>query len=76
MGPPRNADTRLGVDRPASGKVFPLSDRKARLGIDRPASGKIGPPQDRDVLGYMGTSLIRNTPHVGPYSSPMPRDLL
>ena len=24
---------------------------------------------------YMGTSLIRNTPPVGPYSSPMPRDV-
>ena len=26
-------------------------------------------------LGFRGTSLIRNTPTVGPYSSPMPMDL-
>ena len=27
------------------------------------------------MCAYRGTSLIRNTPPVGPYSSPMPRDL-
>jgi len=27
------------------------------------------------LQGYRGTSLIRNTPPIGPYSSPMPRDL-
>ena len=27
------------------------------------------------IAGYRGTSLIRNTLPVGPYSSPMPRDL-
>jgi len=29
----------------------------------------------RAYRGYRGTSLIRNTPPVGPCSSPMPRDL-
>ena len=28
-----------------------------------------------DVEPYRGTSLIRNAPLVGPYSSPLPRDL-
>ena len=33
-------------------------------------------PVERDRASqYRGTSLIRNTPTVGPYSSPMPRDL-
>ena len=27
------------------------------------------------VIGYRGTSLMRNIPSVEPYSSPMPRDL-
>ena len=27
------------------------------------------------AVTYRGTSLIRNIPRVGPYSSPMPRDL-
>ena len=31
--------------------------------------------KNQNVDGYRGTSLIRNTPSVGPYSSPMPRDL-
>ena len=41
-----------------------------------------GQPLDRPVdeehvdhLVYRGTSLIRTPPPVGPYSSPMPRDL-
>ena len=29
----------------------------------------------RERAVYRGTPLIRNIPHVGPYSSPMPRDL-
>ena len=32
-------------------------------------------PTPNVPLLYRGTSLIRNTPPVGPYSSPMPRDL-
>ena len=27
------------------------------------------------ICSHRGTSLIRNNPPVGPYSSPMPRDL-
>jgi hypothetical protein len=32
-------------------------------------------PWDTSHSDYRGTLLIRNTPPVGPYSSPMPRDL-
>ena len=32
-------------------------------------------PFDVDYTMYRGTSLIRNTPPAGPYSSPKPRDL-
>jgi len=32
---------------------------------------RVCPPQV-----YRGTSLIRNNPHVGPYSRPMPRALV
>jgi len=32
-------------------------------------------PLSDPTIGTWGTSLIRNSPPVGPYSSPMPRDL-
>jgi len=35
----------------------------------------IGVPHLIGVLTYRATSLIRSPPPVGPYSSPMPRDL-
>ena len=39
----------------------------------RPASGGVQVMRLGDV--YRGTSLIRNSAPLGPYSSPMPRDL-
>ena len=40
-------------------------------------SKRTSTPADKEgaVSLYMGTSLIRNTPSVGPCSSPMPREL-
>ena len=39
------------------------------------STGKIGHDQSTGTIGYYrGTSLMRNTPPVGPYSRPMPRD--
>jgi len=40
------------------------------------ASSACGINNGRPWGAYRGTSLIRNSPPVGPYSSPMPRDLL
>ena len=43
----------------------------------RPGTDAVSPAGQGDGGGtvYRGTSLIRNTPLVGSYSSPMPRDL-
>ena len=56
----------------------PRNTRKAG-DLSRPLAGYPGKARDRSVLSgltsYMSTSLIRNRHPLGPYSSPMPRDI-
>ena len=56
------------LDGPASGE----KGSKGRLDA-RPASLKW--PVGAYILSYRGTSLIRNSPSLGPYSRTMPRAL-